>query len=88
MKNRHNRAQTQCPSCGAWNDSNASMCTGCGRILQVQAKPPVDYRRLMPLILVAVAAFAAVYFGGIYNSLYMMHKGRLQIRIMKRRQMS
>lgn len=21
MKNRHNRAQTQCPSCGAWNDS-------------------------------------------------------------------
>ena len=64
MKNRHNRAQTQCPSCGAWNDSNASMCTGCGRILQVQAKPPVDYRRLMPLILVAVAAFAAVSFWG------------------------
>lgn len=64
MKNRHNRAQTQCPSCGAWNDSNASMCTGCGRILQL------------------------FHFGGIYNSLYMMHKGRLQIRIMKRRQMS
>lgn len=64
MKNRYNRTQTQCPSCGEWNDSNASMCTGCGRILQVQAKPPVDYRRLIPLIIVAAVIFIAVSFWG------------------------
>ena len=64
MKNRYNRTQTQCPSCGAWNASDASMCTGCGRILQVQAKPPVDYRRLAPLIIVTVVIFIAASFWG------------------------
>lgn len=88
MKNQRNRTQIQCPACGAWNNSDASICGDCGRILQVQAKPPVDYRRLMPLIIVAVAAFVAVSFWGIYNLPYMMHRGKLQIRIMKRQQMS
>lgn len=64
MKNRHNRAQIQCPSCGTWNNSDASICGECGRILQVREKPPVDYRRLMPLILVAVSVFVAVSFWG------------------------
>ena len=64
MKNQRNRTQIQCPACGAWNNSDASICGECGRILQVQAKPPVDYRRLMPLIIVAVAAFVAVSFWG------------------------
>lgn len=64
MKKRHNRTQTQCPSCGAWNDSNASICIGCGRILKVREKPPVDYRRLVPLTIVAVIIFIAASFWG------------------------
>lgn len=64
MKNQYNREQIQCPSCGHWNNSDEAICGGCGRILQIREKPPVDYRRLVPKIILAVVFLAGVSFGG------------------------
>ena len=59
---KKSRGNIRCPSCGAMN-TDTTVCKECGRILQLKAGTPIDYKPIISLLIVLLILAASIVIG-------------------------